>query len=278
MPPRWCAFLHGDQQIVFISQDGQHHWRAAATGVTTGVSAAGNVHRISGQFSSNAEQFVFISKNSEIRIFDVATGTVIGPPLKHIGTIKSIAISPDSQRIASLSDSDARIRVWDATNGTLIACVIEGRDFDPKLIAFSPDGKQIVRADNNGNIHVWDYSTGLVISYESYLRLASISFSSDDTQIICARRDGRIRTWDYLSNSVVDENIPQDAYSSFATATRNMDGFSRVYFPDGKRIASISRSQMICITNTATGDLNHLLFDGIDVTIRLPNQRSVAMG
>jgi WD40 repeat protein len=241
-------------------------------GVTTGVSATENIHRISGQISSNAEQFVFISKNSEIWIFDVAMGTIIGPPLKHTGTIQSIAISPDNERIASLSDSNTRIRVWDATNGTLIACVIEGKNFDPGLITFSPDGKQIVRAGNNGNIHVWDYTTGLVISYESYrwMPLASISFSLDGTQIICVLKDGHIRTWNYLSNSIIDENMPQDVYSSFATATCDMNEFSYVHFPDGRRIASISRSQMICIMNTATGDLNHLLFDGIDVTIELP--------
>ncbi len=274
MPPRWCTFLHGDEQIVFISQDGRHHVRDTATGLTTGVSAAENVHHIYARISSDAKQFVFTSQNSDIRISDVATGAVIGPPLKHTGTIQSIAISPDSERIASLSDS-ARIRVWDTTNGTLIASVIEGKHFDPKLIAFSLDGKQIVRADNEGNIHVWDYTTGLVISHESYPPtesepLASVSFSSDGTQIICVLEDNRIRTWNYLSNSVVDENMPQDVYSSFAAATRDMSGFSDVHFPDGRRIASISQSQMIGITNTATGDLKHLLFDGIDVTIELP--------
>ena len=136
MPPVWCTFLHGDQQTVFISQDGRRHLRDAVTGVTTGVSAADNFHYIcAGNFSVNAEQFVFISENSDIRILDVETGAAIGPPLMHAGTIQSIAISPDGERIASLSD--ARIQVWDTTSGTLIACVIEGKCFDPKLITFS---------------------------------------------------------------------------------------------------------------------------------------------
>ena len=274
MLPKWCAFLHGNEQIVFISQDGRRHLRDIATGITTGISVTENVHHIcAGAFSSDAEQFVFISKNSDIQISDVATGTAIGPPLKHAGTIQFLAISPDSERIASLSDS-SRIRVWDATNGTLIASAIEGTRFDSKLIAFSPDGKQIVRADNEGNIHVWDYITGLVVPYRptksEYVPLASVSFSSDGTQIICVLEDNRIRTWNYLSSTVVDESMPQEDYPSPATATRDMSVFSDAYFPNGTRIASIRRSQTICITNTATGDLKHLLLEGIDVTIKLP--------
>ena len=274
MLPQWCAFLHGNQQIVFISQDGRRYLRDVATGVTTAVSAAENVYHIcAGAFSSDAEQFVFISKNSDIQISDAATGTAIGPPLKHAGTIQSLAISPDSKRIASLYDS-SRIRVWDATNGTLIASAIEGKDFDSKLIAFSPDGKQIVRADNEGNIHIWDYITGLVISCQptkrEYVPLASVSFSSDGIQIICMLKDNRIRTWNYLSSAVVDENVPQDVLPSLATASRDMSVFSDAHFPDGTRIASICRSQTICITNTTTGDLKHLLLEGIDVNVKLP--------
>ena len=271
MPPQWCAFLHDDQEIMFISQDGRRHLRDTGTGVTTGVSAADDVHHIcEGAFSSDAKQFVSISKDSYIQISDLATGNVIGPPLKQASTIKSLAISPDGERIASLSDS-ARIRVWDTTNGTLIASAIEGIYFN--LIAFSPDGKQIVRANSgSGYVHVWDYMTGLVIScpWTKNEPLASISFSSDGTQIICALKDDRIRTWNYLSSSVVDEDMPQDVHSSFATVTRDIDVFSDALFPDGTRIASIHRSQMICIMDTTTGDLKPLLFDCTDVTIESP--------
>ena len=274
-PPQWSSFLHGDQEIVFILQDGRRHLRDNATGVTTGILAADHVHHIcAGAFSSDAKQFVFISRDSDIQISDAEMGTIIGPPLKHAGTIQSLAISPDSGRIASLSNY-TMIRVWDTTNGTLIASAFEGKHFDPGLIAFSPDGKQIVRADDGGDIHIWDYATGVVIAYQStkwkYEPLASVSFSSDGTQIICVLEDNRIRTWNYSSSSFIEENEPQDVYGSLGTATHNMNLFFDAHkFPDGTRVASIYRSQMICIMNTATGDIKRLLFDDIDVTIELP--------
>lgn len=69
------------------------------------------------------------------------------------GAVRSVAFSPDGERIASGSD-DSTIRVWDAATGELVRPALEGHQGSVQYIAFSPDGKRVVSDDNT--IQMWD--------------------------------------------------------------------------------------------------------------------------
>jgi WD40 repeat protein len=60
-----------------------------------------------------------IEPNS-IRVVDQATGTDVGPLLKHNSDILSVSFSPDGRRVLSSSD-DNTARVWDPASGELTA-------------------------------------------------------------------------------------------------------------------------------------------------------------
>ena len=54
------------------------------------------------------------SRDTTVRIWDVATGSQVGEPLRgHSGHVNSVAFSPDSKRVISGSD-DGTVRIWNA--------------------------------------------------------------------------------------------------------------------------------------------------------------------
>src|SRR6266571_507627 len=75
------------------------------------------------------------------------------------GSVRSIALSPDGQRIVSGSD-DGTIRVWNATTGETEAGPFTGHTHSVWSVAFSPDGQRIVSGSDDRTIRVWNATTG----------------------------------------------------------------------------------------------------------------------
>jgi WD40 repeat protein len=75
-----------------------------------------------------------------------------------MGTVSSVAFSPDGKRIVSASH-DKTVRVWDARTGKQLL-VLTGHADIVTSVAFSPDGKRIVSASRDHTVRVWDISTG----------------------------------------------------------------------------------------------------------------------
>ena len=57
---------------------------------------------------------------------------------RHAGSIQTLAVSPDGQRVAT-GDSDRTIAVWEASSGKRI-CVLTGHSGSVRVVRFSPDG------------------------------------------------------------------------------------------------------------------------------------------
>ncbi len=89
-----------------------------------------------------------------LRLWDLA-GNAIGSPFEgHSGSVRSVAFSPDGDRIVSGSD-DETLRLWDLA-GNAIGSPFEGHSGAVNSVAFSPDGDRIVSGSHDYTLRLWD--------------------------------------------------------------------------------------------------------------------------
>jgi WD40 repeat protein len=70
------------------------------------------------------------------------------------GWVDSLAISPDGKTLATGSDRDKTIKLWDASTGEP-RIAISNRLTSVESLAFSPDGKSLVTNGEDGKIEIW---------------------------------------------------------------------------------------------------------------------------
>jgi WD40 repeat protein len=80
--------------------------------------------------------------------WDAATGTPIGPLMKHGGDVWSVCYSPNGKTILTGSD-DGTARLWDATTGRPLGEPLE-HPTSVRSAVFSPDGEMVVSAGGDG--------------------------------------------------------------------------------------------------------------------------------
>jgi WD40 repeat protein len=68
--------------------------------------------------------------------------------------------SPAGDRIASSSERDHAIHIWDTFSGERILPPFRGHLDTIKTIMFSPDGRLLGSGSSDTTIHVWDPTAG----------------------------------------------------------------------------------------------------------------------
>jgi len=94
---------------------------------------------------------------SDIRLWDVATGKEEGPRLEdHKNWVGSLVFFLDGNTLASGS-GDQTIRIWDVAKRKCLD-VLHGHEDEVWKLALLPDGKTLVSACKDGTVCLWDTS------------------------------------------------------------------------------------------------------------------------
>jgi WD40 repeat protein len=161
-----------------------------------------------------------------------------GPFTGHTDAVRSIAFSPDGNRIASAS-SDRTIRVWDATTGEVVAGPFTEHASWVRSIAFSPDGQRIASASDDCTVRVWDAATGQITAagpFTGHINwVLSVAFSPDGKRIASASEDRTVRVWDAVTGQIV-----AGPFMGHTDAVRSV-----AFSPGGRHIASASSDRTI---------------------------------
>ena len=97
------------------------------------------------EFDHSGRRLATASADHTARIWDVATGLAISPPLAHDGPVNWVEFQGDDSRLLSGSD-DGTIRIWNAADGKPSGGRWLTHASPVRLARFSPDGKRIVSA------------------------------------------------------------------------------------------------------------------------------------
>ncbi|MFH1050514.1 MAG: choice-of-anchor D domain-containing protein [bacterium] len=144
---------------------------------------------------------IFSCSNSDslIRIWDVKTGDEIKTLRGHIGGIRSIALSPNGDKLVS-AGIDFTIKVWDVKTGTVIKDIPVWQSYVTSL-DLHPEGNKAVLGKNDKRIKVLDLSTGEeILDLSGHKdRVNCVAYDASGTWIASASDDNTIKIWDAKS-------------------------------------------------------------------------------
>jgi eukaryotic-like serine/threonine-protein kinase len=177
----------------------------------------------------------------EARLWDVATGKPIGPPLVHRGSVLAVAFGPDGTRI--LTGADGQARLWDAATGHPLGAPIT-HPGEIRAAAFRPGGQQFALGGNDGTARLWDVASGRPAGPPLPHRgqVTSVAFGPDGARLVTGGTDGAIRAWDADTGRPAGEPLWHEA-PVLAVA----------FSPDGRRIASGDEQGNVLFWDAATG-------------------------
>jgi hypothetical protein len=196
----------------------------------------------SAQFSPDGQRVVTASWDATARLWDAASGKLIGEAMKHEDMVNSAQFSPDGQRVVTASE-DKTARVWDAASGKPIgeAMKHENRVFSAQ---FSPDGQRVVTASIDKTAQLWDAASGKPIGepmkHENFVK--SAQFSPDGQRVVTASGDNMARLWDAASGKPIGEPMKHENFVKSAQ-----------FSPDGQRVVTASRDNTARLWDAASG-------------------------
>ncbi|KAL3494398.1 WD40 repeat-like protein [Aspergillus germanicus] len=146
---------------------------------------------------------------STVRLWDLATGTLQQTLEGHIGTVGSVAFSPDGRLLASGS-VDKTIRLWDLVAGALQQ-TLKGHIYQVWTVAFSPDGQLLASGSDDKTVRLWNPATGaLQQTLEGHTdSVWAVAFSPDGRLLASGSQDKTVRLWD-LATSALQELLSTD--------------------------------------------------------------------
>jgi len=155
-------------------------------------------------FSPDGKYVVSASGNTAL-VFDAYTGSEIARMAHKVTSLVSnitfVTFSLDGKYVVS-GDFDGIARVWNATNGKLVAQMIHYNDSMSSLqsyvysVVFSPDDKYIATACGDGTVRIWETTSWKEIArlqHDSSVK--SVAFSSNGKYVVSGSYDNTARVW-----------------------------------------------------------------------------------
>ncbi len=207
------------------------------------LTLTGHTGRVVVAWSPDGKFIATGSGDKAVRLWDATTGEELSVLRGHTGGVSSIAWSPDGSRIASGSDGDKTIKVWDAATGRELL-TLRGHISQLRSISWSPDGKHLATGTDNGWVKIWEVRTGQdILSWRAQnIDLWAVAWSPDGIRLTTGGyASPRVKIWEADTGKMI-LSIQHDAGVEAV-----------VWSPDGKQIASATRSQRIRIWDANTG-------------------------
>ncbi|MCA9214246.1 MAG: protein kinase [Planctomycetales bacterium] len=191
-------------------------------------------------FSPDGTLIATTEKDTGVRIWDAQTVQPVWKPITKGQTVRVLAFSTDSRRIA-IGD-DRTLEIWDTVKQTPIS----KRMHHPSQIRstnFSPDGKTVVTGCYDGTAWLWDVETsnqiGTTLTHDT--RTYSATFSPDGKMVLTGSMDTTARLWNATSGE--PESAPLQHGGSI---------WSVAFSSDGTRIATGGDFAAVQIWDRAT--------------------------
>jgi WD40 repeat protein len=178
------------------------------------------------------------SLNNVVRVFDMASGTLLNEFSGHTNFVGAIAWSPDGTRIGSVSGSQAHL--WNVASTSIVQTLSTNFTFVEDL-TFSPDATRLF-IGAFGGVLIWDVTNGEVLGKVEANgdTLQDLTYSADGRWIatVSSTPERRIRLWNATNGEPV------------STFIHHTNAVRLALSPDGTRIATGSAGGRVQLWNT----------------------------
>lgn len=177
--------------------------------------------------SPDGKQFAAALHNSDVVVFDYASGTPVNTLSGHTSRVRAVAYL-DSTYLVSGSN-DKSLITWDLAQGAKLDQQRLHRK-NVKSVKRSLDGRYIVSTSNDGTAVIWDYSDKSrgkeyrkVVHGKNYVNDGALS--PDNRWLVTVSGDGDAKVW-HVATGALKQIIPLDDF-----------GCSVEFSPDGSHVA-----------------------------------------
>jgi WD40 repeat protein len=135
------------------------------------------------------------------RLFRVNSGSPLGRPLGHEGTVPTVAFRRDGRAALTASaggDHYAAARLWELPAGRGEGPVLEHTAVFAVAVAFSPDGKELLTGNQDRTARLWDVASGREVGprLPHPHEVWGVAFAPDGGTVLTVCLDRQVRLWD----------------------------------------------------------------------------------
>jgi WD40 repeat protein len=191
------------------------------------------------------------SSDKTIRLWNAETG-LVKVLQEGSGRVRSLSFSHDGKVLASSSDDEQIVKLWDVSTPSNATCLrsIRGRTCRFWSVDFNSSNSTVASGCDDGQIYIWNVKTGLLMkrlrSHQG--RVRSVSVHPNGSQLLSSGSDQTMKIWDVQTGrclKTIEEYTDLVWYVS--------------YLHQGTQILSASDDGSIKIHDATTWELVHEL-------------------
>ena len=194
-------------------------------------------------FNPAGTRILTASRDNTARLWDAATGALIGTPMAHPKFVRFAAFSPNGQRLVTICE-DATARLWDARTATQIAGWIARHENSLAAAAFSASGRCVATGSTDKFAAVWDESSKRIALLKHSENVHALVFHPTDESLLLTVSGKTARLWK-VANGTDGSTLREFAHP------RQVN--SAIFSPDGAQILTAA-DDGVQLWNTATGE------------------------
>jgi WD40 repeat protein len=185
------------------------------------------------RFTPDGSQLLSAGAESQIMIWDVASGTLVERANGNDGSYFRAAITRDG-KIAATSGGMNRVHLWSADTGELRHTLEAERDH--VNLVFSPDGKVLLTAGIN-DVNLWNVATGENMAKVTPRGIDAVAISPDSKQFASIWRRESLTLFDATGKTTVHEGLDEDAQ---IYALQYLDATTLMWLDEKERVMTMT--------------------------------------